>query len=150
MLEVNNLIGFGAGGGGAATHWRLAYGPSSGANYVQAMEAELRESIGGLDACSGGTASASSVYLTYSADNAFDNNSASSWISTSTGSGWLAYTFSAPIEIKQIMWQIDASLTNNPTSITLQRSFDNGASWEDVAHFGALIWTPYEQKVLTA
>jgi len=80
----------------AHRYWRLYISALNGAASASIVSLELHTSIGGADVVSGGTASASSVNGTDAAVNAFDGNTATWWLSASTGvPQWLKYDFGA-------------------------------------------------------
>lgn len=85
-------------------YYRWLFSAGAGASYIVIKEAEIMEAVGegyGDDICTGGTASAESVYSgSYGADKAFDDdvstqlsvwNSAASWGPTE----WLKYDLGA-------------------------------------------------------
>ena len=93
--------------------WRLFISDVAGSNsYVGVNELAMAESPGGANVCTGGTASASTVNGTHTADKAFDGSflSANSWACASNifsqGSqmnAWLQYDFAAtPRDIVEI------------------------------------------------
>lgn len=90
------------GGGASSTQWRVYITENQNGGVTSAFkEVEMKTTIGGADACTGGTASADSTVS--AAADAFDDSSATLWQS---GFGavphWIQYTFSSAVTIVQI------------------------------------------------
>lgn len=92
--------------------------------------------------CTGGTAIASGVWLSYVAANAFTGQLATFWAGTAfspaTGS-WIGYHFSAPIKIRwfelvQALPIATDGASGGATSVSLQYS-DDGSSWAVVGTY---------------
>lgn len=81
------------------------------------------------DQCSGGTPSASSVYSTYVAANAFDNNGTTQWAANAT-TGWLEYQLPSAQVIQGYTVQIYTTPTAAPKNWTFQ--YHNGSTWVTV------------------
>ena len=129
-----------------------------------AKEIEMREFIGGSDQCTGGTASASTVYdASYVAAYAFDNGAAEwcskplTWdagIGVYTVSEWIAYDFSVPRAVCQIAYTAASSVGGwgayySPRDFLVQYS-DDGSNWYTAASFsGYASWTDGETKLFT-
>lgn len=138
MLNVNELIGFGAGGSGDEhRYWRLLLGaPSLGSNI--ATEIELRDA-GGTE-LSTNNAQASSD--TGTAANAFDNNTGTTWSAADTIAGhWLAYDFVSQVDIAQVYYLASMSFDYGPSSITLQYADASAGPWTDVKTWSGLTWS---------
>ena len=113
MLEVNHLIGFGAGGGGAySTKWRLLMDSGPSTTYVCVIpECEMAADIGGVDQCVGGTATAKSIWSTdpsYAPSQAFDDVIIVGGYQSAypnVGGGWpqwLQYEFLSPVSVREL------------------------------------------------
>lgn len=128
--------------------WRLFISDIAGSyNYVGVNELAMAESPGGANVCTGGTASASTVNGTYTADKAFDGSflSTNSWACASNNfhpgvpnspmNAWLQYDFAATprdiVEIKVTFPPSGGILTNvnmAPKNFSLYYS-DDGLTW---------------------
>lgn len=155
MLEVNNLIGFGAGAGGGSAHkhWRLYFiTKGSGLDYASAFEIEMRATPGGADQCSGGTATASSTNTTNVPARAFDDNSTTYyWLSNAPLAGqWVAYEFASPVEVSEIWYKPYhfGSTIYGPAEFGVEYS-DNGTDWVRAKTYSGLTWAAGEAKTLT-
>jgi hypothetical protein len=122
-------------GGSTHQYWRLNFSAAQTGNYVSLDEIEMRATAGGADQCSGGTASADSVYSgTYAAANAFDNvvNGSFPWAS---GGGafphWLKYAFAAPVSVAEVTVRSTSAAyggpNERPKDFTIEWSDDNVA-----------------------
>jgi hypothetical protein len=130
----------------AARFWRVKLNSGGdGFGYFTCTALEMRETIGGSNAATGGTPYASSVYGTtsYPASNAFDGNSSTFWNSAGTPTPqYIAYDFGAGVtkNIVEVVWTYrDGQQVQAPTSITLQKSNDN-VTWVDVFTYIPLPW----------
>lgn len=119
-------------------------------------ELEFRETPGGANVATGGTASASNSYPGLPASNAFDGNPSTLW-GTNGGAGansTIAYQCPAPVSINEISMTArgDAAgygVSQTPRSLRVQSSPD-GTTWTTewtVADTGA--WADGETKVFT-
>lgn len=110
-------------------YWRLDFTHSY---YIAIAEIEMHTTVGGADACSGGTAGSSGSFGGNVAASAFDNNNATFFESAgATGPFYVSYDFGAGNE-KQIL---EVSFTSNPTysaehpqKVGVSYS-DDGSSW---------------------
>ncbi len=132
-----------------STEWRINItARQSAGDWSSLAEVEMRESAGGADACTGGTASASHASGSFPASQAFDNNTSTLWASgTNALPNWLQYTFAAPVSIVQLSLRSNFA-TDSPTTFDIQY-WDGGAwvtSWS-VASSGT--WSNNETKVFT-
>jgi hypothetical protein len=116
----------------SSTRWRLnILKPGGGptlANTVGRLEMSLTR--GGADECygSGGTATASSVYSTYVAANAFDTSSSTYWQANQNPS-WIEYEFPTARAIKQIAITAATGL-----------GWQNCPGWFTVEYYDAGTW----------
>lgn len=126
-------------------YWRILV-KSTSASIVSIGELQMRESIGGSNVATGGTASASSQYsASYPASKAFDGlttdtGTGNGWASASFSSGvaafpWLAYDFGESVtrDIAEIVIYVPAAgggiaLAELPTTFDWQYS-DDGGIW---------------------
>lgn len=86
------------------------------------------------DISSSAQAISSSVYQTFVAANAFDNNEATTWIANGNSDGWIGQNFEVPVKIDAISFISDADTKRVSSSIKLQYS-DNGSAWFDKQTF---------------
>ena len=90
-------------------------------SYIELQEIELRTSFGGSQAAihgTSGTASASSVFSGYGANQAFNNTTGGNGWSTDTGAptdNWIEFEFSSTTTIREIAIRPDAN--NRPTLV---------------------------------
>ena len=128
------------------SYWRILFTGSNTA-FTYIAEIELRESIGGANACSGGTASASSIYsVGYEASKALDLNNATSWVSSGVSlPSWWMYQFQGGgISIQQISIT-NGTVTHIPTAFELQYSNDSN-SWVTVGSWSGQTFGTGETK----
>ncbi|USN14227.1 putative tail protein [Brevundimonas phage vB_BpoS-Kabachok] len=115
---------------GAHKDWRLVYYATTAGQFITAREVVMCAAIGGPQLAVGGTATASTTWLSNNAANAFDNNPATYW---QNGSGanegsWLRYAFAAPVAVGHVTLTPHTARTT-PTTIAVQYSDDNGTTW---------------------
>jgi hypothetical protein len=114
----------------AHRYWRIYITESVNASNLDIREVEMRTSIGGSDVTGSGTASASSQAGGFEADKAFDNNSGTTWYTSSaTRPQWLQYDFGAGndkdiLELQLTSW----SATEQWRTFEFQYSDDN-STW---------------------
>lgn len=111
-------------------YWSIETYLNNGSTFPGVASWELRSAIGGADAATGGTPSASSTSAG-SAAAAFDGNSSTEWVGGALTSN-LFYLFPAPINILEIAVRLPASAANVPSSIVLRWS-DDATNWHRVA-----------------
>lgn len=141
---------------GAFDYRILVTANNGNVNYVTICEIEMRGSVGGVDQCVGGTASATSWVNSLNVPElAFDNNPGEKWASgfrpTAGAPQWIAYRFPGRVNVAQlaITGCIAGQTDMAPRDFLLQRSF-NGASWETIASIaGQTGWTPGETRLFT-
>lgn len=90
-------------------------------------EIEMRTSIGGADAATGGTA-LSSTPGAGTAANGFDNNTGTSFASIAADPAWIGYDFGAPIAIAEVAVSLGATSGTRPYSFNVEYS-DDGTRW---------------------
>ncbi len=122
-------------------YWRVNCTTSGASGLVACSEIEMRTVPGGVDQCTGGTASASSTFAGFTAAGAFDDS-----LATSTANMWASTTLPAQIEydfgagvtpaITEFTWiqRTDTAVAQSVTSGTLDFS-DNGSSWTTLFSF---------------
>ena len=79
----------------AHRYWRINVTEAVHASWLDIREIEMHTSIGGADVTGSGTASASSESAGFEASKAFDNNSSTTWFTSSAGTlpQWIKYDF---------------------------------------------------------
>lgn len=91
MLEVNHLIGFGAGGDSAPTDWRIFIATRALSTYLtHVQELQFRNAAGGVSMSVGGVAYA--IDEAQPAANGFDGSLSTIWQSNLGSDVWLAYS----------------------------------------------------------
>lgn len=141
----------------AHRHWRLLLraNNSDANNNAAIAEIQLRETLGGANFATGGTASASSQWDgNYSAAQAFDGNTGNPW-HTAGGQGpgsWIAYDLGAGVakDVEQVALRArsDSSSLHAPKDFDVQWS-DDGATWTTkFVVSGVTGWAQGEQRVI--
>jgi len=130
----------------AGTGWESGVGVPSGAlgntynYYLNTATGQIytkTDLIYGSDQCSGGTATADSIFSgTYSADKAFDNNHGTYWIRNQLNDfpAWLQYQFTTQKQIQKIRIRIRPSyaITRGPSDFIVKASNTGSFSGEEV------------------
>ena len=121
--------------GGPHPYWRIHITAAQSGNYVSIDEIEMRATVGGADQCTGGTASADSVYSgTYAASNAFNDvvNTSTPWASSSGFPHWIKYAFPAPVTVAEVTIRSNSAAyggsSEHPRTFTIEWS-DENVSW---------------------
>lgn len=136
-----------------ATHsyWRINVTANDGsATAVEIAEIQMHSVLSGIDVCTGGTASASTAGGG-AASNAFDDNAATKWGTTSTNvTGWIAYQFAAPVDIVEYSIQaFTSNFTRAPRAWSFEYS-DDGSTWVAVETREAQTgWTTGQTRTFT-
>lgn len=130
-------------------YWRLTITLSTAgsSNLISLYEVEMRNSDGGSDLCSGGTASASHNNSTV--HRLFDNDPGTYWSNGApSATCWFQYDFSAgDVEINQL-WIRPSDGGKSPVNFTLSSS-DDGTGWsEEAAWSGITDWSSGVGKVI--
>jgi hypothetical protein len=117
----------------AHTWWRIDVTSRTGANYYTGfVECSMRTSLGGSNACSGGTPSASSSFSSFgrTPDKALDSDNATFWCTDPAyNSGWWAYNFASAVDIVEFTIRMtSAEYDYLPRTVGLSHS-DNGTDW---------------------
>ncbi len=124
-------------------YWRVRFLTGNGSALLAVSELQMRATPGGADQCTGGTASASSVYSTFTADEAFDDDTSSSsfWASNFEVAGaWLRYQFATPVEVQEIaIIERDTEPTQAPRSGVVEWS-DDGLAWTTAWTWETYTW----------
>lgn len=129
---------------GAHRYWRIHMSLSdSGGFTFSAAEIEMRATPSGADQCSGGTASAHSVFGSnpgsFDADKVFDNNNATLWSANgSNADGWIKYDFGSGVTVSvaeiAIRARNDGSFGQTPRYGVVEWS-DNGTTWNSAWYY---------------
>ena len=123
---------------GAHRYWRVNCLKSVAGDHISLGELELRTSVGGGQAATGGTAISggnySSSYLPAEAFNGIysTSSSADGWVALNAQDGWVGYDFGSEntVEIVQIaIWPRYINVDEAPIYIGVEYS-DDGSSWE--------------------
>lgn len=143
MLEVNNLIGFGAGGDARRPHryWRLHTVSSPGHDYYGFHNIEMRSAVGGADITGAGSPIWGPGGLWGEISNCYDADCDS--VGSLTGvtypaGSWIGYDFLAPVSIQEIFFSWFTSFAS-PADIAVQYS-DDGAVWYTDRLFSTIPW----------
>ena len=144
---------------GSHTEWRMYSMGAEGTNsQIVFAELEMRATPSGADQCSGGTASASSIFTgnvpTFGPDNAFDNNSSTIYAGDNTSGidfDWVEYDHSSAVEVAEfaLTARNDVNVTDTPKYMALQYSTD-GTTWTTTYATAAQTgWVLGETRVFT-
>lgn len=142
MLSVNQLIGFGAGGGiGPHRYWRIHTVSNPGHSYLGYHNIEMRGVSGGPDLTGSGTDINGGGTVGAATSACFDGNCDSVGylyaISYPTGA-WIGYDFGSPVLISEVFLS-EWGLAGH-TSLSIQYS-DNGADWAEAKLFSSISWS---------
>lgn len=108
-------------------YWRLNITTATQRSFI--YELEMRASVGGVDQCNGGAASALSWGASHPPDHAFDNNGSTYWEQASSAwPTWIKYTFVDPVEVGELMLNNYIAAT---VDLEIQWS-DNDIDWNTV------------------
>lgn len=127
-----------SGGGSGHRYWRVHVTATSTADayFCSVAELELKQSTGGADQATGGTAISGTTFGgAFLPDSAFDNNPATMWSTMAGGPpDWIGYILPTEKEIRAITLQSSDTPTRSlraPKDFALQWS-DDGAAWTTV------------------
>jgi hypothetical protein len=134
-IGIGRAFGISPASAGSHRYWRVyAYTNNGDASFIRLAELEMYESVySGANVLTGGTASASSVFLSNTADKVLDLLYNTYWVSASTGGTdeWLMYDFGVgnDTEIKSIgLLSPDIEVDQMMKDIAIQYS-DDGSTW---------------------
>ena len=144
---------------GSHNEWRMYSMGAEGTNsQIVFAELEMRATPSGADQCSGGTASASSIFTgnvpTFGPDNAFDNNASTIYAGDNTSGidfDWVEYDHSSAVEVAEfaLTARNDVNVTDTPKYMALQYSTD-GTTWTTTYATAAQTgWVLGETRVFT-
>jgi hypothetical protein len=140
----------------ATTHeyWRVKFSAAQSGAYVSLDKLEFRATVSGADQCTGGTAFADSTYPGgYSASNAFDISTSTTWASNSGFPHYVGYQFPSPVAVGQIAITSNSLSYNapdeDPKAFTVEYS-DDGVSWAAAKTITSQTgWSRYETRVFS-
>ncbi len=115
----------------ADTNYRVGVGTTTPSGRFEVATIKHNGTYGS-DLCSGGMASASSYYQTYTPDRAFDDQTATEWLSDNSLPGYLQYDFgegnNKRIAKYRIYYEHPSSYDHSPSDWTFEASND-GSTW---------------------
>ncbi len=115
----------------ADTNYRVGVGTTTPSGRFEVATIKHNGTYGS-DLCSGGTASASSYYQTYTPDRAFDDQTTTEWLSDNSLPGYLQYDFgegnNKRIAKYRIYYEHPSSYDHSPNDWTFEASND-GSTW---------------------
>jgi hypothetical protein len=132
-----------------STQWRI-YITNQLSTLCQIAEVEMMATIGGVDQCNGGSASADSVFTAgWEADKAFDDNIATAWRTTNTPPPhWIQYTFPLPVNVAELaITAYNDNAHAEPAAFNLE--YYNGAIWVAVYSASGQYFAISERKTYT-
>ena len=134
----------------SSTRWRI-YVAGSVAGGASLASFEMAASAGGADLCTGGTASASSVWdSSYTPDKAFDGNASTRW-NNANGTAvpqWLEYQFASAVTVAE--YRVRAGADNAGNAPTLWKlEYWNGSTWVAADFRSGPAWTLGEARTYT-
>lgn len=116
---------------GLSTQWRIYVTASQGSTRASFTEIEMRDTVGGADLCTGGTASASSQASgSFIPSYAFDNTITTRWGSSISPPHWIQYTFAAAVQIRQLVLSVMAA-GESEGPLTWKLQYFEGGAWQD-------------------
>lgn len=117
----------------------------------QISEIEFRESSGGTDVATGGTATASEEYsASFAASKAFDDDAATQWVSSDdVYPNWIQYQFPAAVSIVEYAMKARSDAADGMPLAWMMEVSSDGASWVTLDTQTGIKWTNGEQKVFT-
>ncbi len=132
-------------------YWRVLISKStSGAdNLISLYEVEMRASVGGVDQCIGGSASA--AHATASAGNLFDDDNGTYWVNGGPSElTWVQYDFGSGNEVTVRELALMPRYANqSPEDFKLQYA-DDGAQWTDAAEWSGIGgWSAFVYQYFT-
>jgi hypothetical protein len=135
----------------AHRYWRCKV--TSGPTFNAASEIEFKETSGGTDTATGGTALQDSNFSGLPAANAFDNNINTHWASNGTGTAaYIGYDHGSGVtkDIIEVTWRArnDGSFAQAPSGFDIQYS-DDGSSWTTLWSAVPQTWTQGLQQTFT-
>lgn len=140
---------------GAHAHWRIVPFATDGGTVVSFTEIEMRATPGGSDQCTGGAAiSDGDSGGGQVDDNAFDNNNATLFAST-TGiatTAYIGYSFASPVEVAQITLRNrqDGFANQAPTQFIVQYADSASGPWTTAWYVtGSTGWSLSETRTFT-
>jgi hypothetical protein len=126
-------VGSGAAAAPLSSKWRINItlnNSEGGLNPCSIAELEMRATAGGADQCNGGTASASNVNGTNSADKAFANDGTTTfWSTTNAAPQWLEYDFAAPVTVYELSITARSAGNHREAPATFDVQYFDGSTW---------------------
>ena len=119
---------------GSHRYWRVAMPQSSGSQKVTIAELQMHTTIGGAQACTGGTIISSGNSGGFIEANAFDSNNTTEWcslIGSTVPLQWLGYDFTTSTGIVEVTVRGSVTATNLSAFGIVQWSND-GIYWSSV------------------
>lgn len=117
----------------AHRYWRLLLGRRSGVAAV-VTEVQMRTSIGGANAATGGAALSSTPGGGTTAANAFDGNTGTSFQSGVSDPAYVGYDFGTPVSVVEVLVTLGATAGTTPYSFIIDYS-DDGSRWTSIANY---------------
>lgn len=134
----------------SALYWRIYItSNTTSTGYASIAEIEMRATAGGVDQCTGGTASASSTLGGAPASSAFDNNPATFWATSNGGKipSWIRYQFPSAVVVSEVTIQARTGGQNDvnqtPSAFEVQHS-SNGVDWTTLSSHTPPTWAAGE------
>lgn len=136
----------------AHLYWRINILTNNGDGNVGLAGLEFRDTVGGSNVATGGTALCSNDWGgMFPAANAFDGNASTIWVTDAGPPQWIGYHFASAVDIAQIAVQARPTyMGNSPKDFDLQFS-DDGAVWiQQSAFTGQTSWGSNETRTFAA
>lgn len=136
----------------AHRYWRIriisSFAPSG--SWCALHEVEMRETVGGVNAISGGTATASTQYSAEAPADAIDGDPATRWLSDNEAPCWWQYEFPSDVDIAELVITAGndgagQTVDYQPAEFELLCSHD-GTTWRHVASFTESAWSASETR----
>lgn len=132
---------------------RVRWGTSETGLAGSCAELEFRATVGGADQSTGGTFTASTTFSgTFSADKAFDDNTATFWAAADADrplKQWLSCQFTAPVDVHEVLFTArnDGNANQSPLTGWIEVSGD-GRAWLSAHEFSVGTWSAGETQTL--
>lgn len=118
----------------AHRYWRLVMSSDNGNSRAALRELEMRTTVGGATACTGGTPIASGDSSSMVIARAFDGNTSTEWQSQIASLAWAGYDFGSAVDIVEMAATLGANSSMLSPWVRVEYS-DNGSAWQMLAPY---------------
>lgn len=127
----------------AHRYWRVFVTNGTGVSVIAGSLVEFRDTVGGTNLCTGGTADCSSFFGGFPASNAFDGVSSDAWAAQNNTNEWLSYDFGSGVsyDIIEVGWACRSGFVSQGAIICIVQSSDDNATWNNEWNMEFDDWT---------